>query len=50
MLQRVPVILAVTASSYGLALPAEGSRKPAAGCARRHGERVRAAGKPAMQR
>lgn len=26
MLQRVPVILAVTAGSYGLAFPAEGTR------------------------
>lgn len=50
MLQRVPVILAVTASSYGLAAPAEGSRKPVAGGVRRHGERGRAEGKPAMQR
>ena len=30
MLQRVPVILAVTAHSYGLSLQARGSRKQAA--------------------
>jgi hypothetical protein len=30
MLQRVPVILAVTASSYGLELKAGGTRKPEA--------------------
>ncbi len=28
MLQRVPVILAVTASSYGLPLPARDTRRP----------------------
>ena len=50
MLQRVPVILAVTASSYGLVAPAEGSRKPHAGGDRRHGDRKAGGGKAAMQR
>lgn len=50
MLQRVPVILAVTASSYGLVAPAEGARKPYAVGDRRHGDRKAADGKPAMQR
>ena len=40
MLQRVPVILAVTANSYGLELKAPGSRKPyAAGEQRRNAAR-----------
>ncbi|MBC5785026.1 hypothetical protein H8N03_18920 [Ramlibacter sp. USB13] len=50
MLQRVPVILAVTAQSYGLELRAGGSRRPHAA-----GERHRHAGhkdgdKPSAQR
>lgn len=49
ILQRVPAILAVTASSYGLSLQAGGSRKPAAAGQRRVG-RGKAGDKPAAQR
>jgi TPP-dependent pyruvate/acetoin dehydrogenase alpha subunit len=53
MLQRVPVILAVTANSYGLTVPAEGSRKSDVAAERRRGLRHKAAavdGKHAAQR
>jgi len=52
MLQRVPVILAVTASSYGLSFEAGRSRKPAAAGEQRRGTRDRGQGdgKPAAQR
>lgn len=48
MLQRVPVILAVTANSYGLTLQAGGARnKPeAAGERRRHARGKNAHDKP----
>ena len=39
ILQRVPAILAVTASSYGLSVQAAGTRKPMGhGERRRHGQ------------
>jgi hypothetical protein len=51
MLQRVPVILAVTASSYGLAFEAGRSRRPPASGDRRRVARDRSHdGKPAAQR
>ena len=52
MLQRVPVILAVTANAYGLPLEAGRSRKPAAAGDRRRVARDRdhSDGKPAAQR
>lgn len=52
MLQRVPVILAVTASAYGLSFEAGRSRKPAAAGEQRRGSRTRGHGdgKPAAQR
>jgi hypothetical protein len=51
MLQRVPVILAVTANAYGLSLEARESRKPRATDCHRH-RRVKAGadGKPMAQR
>jgi hypothetical protein len=50
MLQRVPAILAVTASSYGLPLQAAGTRKPMAhGERRRHGK-ARTSDKPVAHR
>ena len=51
MLQRVPVILAVTASSYGLTLQAGGSRNrpEAAGERRRHGRHKNVHGKSMSQ-
>jgi hypothetical protein len=52
MLQRVPVILAVTANAYGLSMEAGRSRKPAAAGDRRREARDRDHhdGKPAAQR
>jgi hypothetical protein len=50
MLQRVPAILAVTASSYGLELKANGTRRPEAAGERRRNERNRAGDKPSAQR
>lgn len=50
MLQRVPVILAVTANSYGLPLQAGGTRKPAAAGERRRGAGSKSGDKPAAQR
>lgn len=47
MLQRVPVILAVTANSYGLELKAPGSRKPQAAGEKRRSRQERAGDKPA---
>ena len=51
ILQRVPAILAVTASSYGLSPQAGGERKPAAaGERRRHGrDEASEQDKPAAQ-
>ena len=50
MLQRVPVILAVTANSYGLAFEAGRSRRPAAGDRRRVArDRSQERAKPAAQ-
>lgn len=49
ILQRVPVILAVTAHSYGLSLQAAGSRKPAACDERRRHAGNRTGAKPAAQ-
>jgi hypothetical protein len=49
ILQRVPVILAVTANSYGLELKANGTRKPQAHD-RRRSEREKADGKPSAHR
>lgn len=46
MLQRLPVILAVTANSYGLELKANGTRKPQAAGERRRSERNKADHKP----
>lgn len=48
ILQRVPAILAVTASSYGLLLQARDSRKPEA-AGRRHRADHKASDKPAAQ-
>lgn len=51
MLQRVPVILAVTASSYGLSLQARDTRRPrAADCMRHRRHQAAADGKPVAQR
>ncbi|MDB5856448.1 MAG: hypothetical protein JWQ76_137 [Ramlibacter sp.] len=52
MLQRVPVILAVTASSYGLSFEAMRARRPEAAGARRRGGRDKALsdGKPTTHR
>ena len=52
MLQRVPAILAVTASSYGLSWQAGGTRKPQAadGGRRRTAERNKGDGKPVAHR
>ena len=50
MLQRVPVILAVTANSYGLELKANGTRKPQAHGERRRGDRAKHDGKPSADR
>jgi hypothetical protein len=50
ILQRVPAILAVTASSYGLELKANGTRKPEASGERRRIERSKAGEKPAAQK
>jgi hypothetical protein len=52
MLQRVPVILAVTASSYGLELKAGGTRKPEAGGDRQRQSRHKGGreGKPVANR
>ena len=47
MLQRVPAILAVTASSYGLLWQAGEARRPEAAGERRHGERSKTGDKPA---
>jgi hypothetical protein len=49
ILQRVPVILAVTANSYGLELKANGTRKPQAHD-RRRGEQAKGDGKPSAHR
>lgn len=49
ILQRVPAILAVTASSYGLNFQPGESRKPQAAGQRRHG-RHKASDKPAAHR
>ncbi|MEJ5988503.1 hypothetical protein WG902_00770 [Ramlibacter sp. PS3R-8] len=49
MLQRVPVILAVTANSYGLELKANGTRKPQAHDRRRN-DQSKADGKPSAHR
>lgn len=46
ILQRVPVILAVTANSYGLALKARESRKPQAAGDRRRGGPAKGDDKP----
>jgi hypothetical protein len=50
ILQRVPVILAVTANSYGLELKANGTRKPQAHGERRRGDRNKAEDKPSGHR
>ncbi|WP_332825699.1 hypothetical protein [Ramlibacter sp.] len=50
MLQRVPVILAVTANSYGLELKANGTRKPQAHGHRRRHDHAKADGKPSAHR
>ncbi len=52
ILQRVPVILAVTANSYGLPWQAADSRKPEAGRERRRNASDKASGrdKPAAHR
>lgn len=50
ILQRVPVILAVTANSYGLSLQAGGTRKPVAAGERRRNGRDRTGDKSAAQR
>lgn len=49
ILQRVPAILAVTASSYGLTLRSDGSRKPQAAGERRSHARGKSGDKPAAQ-
>jgi hypothetical protein len=46
MLQRVPVILAVTANSYGLQLKPFDSRKPQAAGAKRRVQQERGGDKP----
>ena len=50
ILQRVPVILAVTANSYGLELKANGTRKPQAHGERRRGDASKGDGKPSGHR
>jgi hypothetical protein len=52
MLERVPVILATTASSYGINFEASPARRPMAGGDRRRVARDRAHndGKPSAQR
>jgi hypothetical protein len=50
ILQRVPVVLAVTANSYGLTLQAGGSRRPAAAGERNRSTRSKTGDKPAAQR
>jgi hypothetical protein len=50
MLQRLPVILAVTANSYGLELKANGTRKPQAHGERRRSEQNKGDGKPSAHR
>ncbi len=50
ILQRVPVILAVTASSYGLELRAGGTRRPEAAGERRRNGRGKAGDKPSAQK
>ena len=50
ILQRVPVILAVTANSYGLELKANGTRKPQAHGDRRRSDRNKDDGKPSAHR
>ena len=50
ILQRVPVILAVTANSYGLELKANGTRKPQAQGDRRRGDQAKGDGKPSAHR
>jgi hypothetical protein len=47
ILQRVPAILAVTASSYGLELRARGTRHANAASERRPNARNKGEGKPA---
>ena len=49
MLQRFPVILAVTASSYGLSLPADGGPKRAP-ARRPSGPRSAGSTQPALRR
>lgn len=49
MLQRLPAILAVTASSYGLQLQPAGTRRPQASGTRQRNERNRAQGKAIAQ-
>lgn len=50
MLQRLPMILAVTANSYGLELRPGGARRPEAAGERRGQDRSKACGKPAAHR
>ena len=50
ILDRMPAILAVTASSYGLELRAGGSRKPEAAGERRNSDRSKTGDKPSAQR
>ncbi|MDB5954686.1 hypothetical protein [Ramlibacter sp.] len=50
ILQRVPAILAVTASSYGLQLKDFETRRPEAAGDRRRSGRGKAGDKPAAQR
>ncbi len=50
ILQRVPAILAVTATSYGLEAKADGTRKPEAAGDRRRNGRSKAGDKPAAQK
>ena len=49
ILQRVPAILAVTASSYGLTLRAGGTRKPQAAGERRGSAQAKGGDKPAQR-
>ena len=49
MLQRLPAILAVTASSYGLELRAPGAHRPQAAGTHRRDERHRTERKPHAQ-
>ena len=50
MLQRVPAILAVTASAYGLPRQAAGARRPEAASHRGRNERSKTGDKPAAHR